>query len=380
MSSGGRRVFTEPNVPFGNPFDNEHGDLIVAEGDVIPSPNCQAWRVVDRLGQGQFGQVFRVVEIVRSEHQVPHTFAMKVSRSQYRFRRQAESEAGILRHILQGASDEEKLLFSNYYSSFLHREHYIILMELLSHNLLSHIESRNYKGLPLSSVQTAARQLFQSLALMKRCQIVHGDLKPENIVSSDGSANHFKVIDFGSARRIGEPGAQYIQSRYYRAPEVVLRKPYSCPIDMWSVGCILGEMFTGLPLFGGQSEIQLLDMIIMLVGPIPLGLIQESPRYLDFFLADGTLKSEAQYCREHGTQPAQRYTYLTANNLTDLILQFPRPRLRSPTDRQRIRERRALLLDLLQRTFIYDPLSRITPEEALGHPFLQIDFAGSHDS
>jgi dual specificity protein kinase YAK1 len=253
-------------------------------------------------------------------------------------------------------------------------------MELLSHNLLYLIETRNFTGLGLPTVQTAARQLFQSLALMRRCQLVHGDLKPENIVSSDGQMNHFKVIDFGSARRIGDPAVQYIQSRYYRAPEVVLRQPYSYPIDVWSVGCILGEMFTGLPLFGGQSEIQLLDMMIMLVGPMPLELIQDAPRFLDFFLADGTLKSEAQYCREHGIQPAQRYTYLTANNLNDLILQFPGPRLRSPSARRKLSERRAILLDLLRRTFIYDPESRITPEEALEHPFLQISFAPSQGS
>ena len=70
-----------------------------------------------------------------------------------------------------------------------------------------------------------------------------------------------KVVDFGSACRAHEPVYSYIQSRFYRAPEVLLGVPYTAAIDVWSLGCIAVELFLGLPLFPGVSEHDQLRLI-----------------------------------------------------------------------------------------------------------------------
>jgi dual specificity protein kinase YAK1 len=80
---------------------------------------------------------------------------------------------------------------------------------------------------------------------------------------------NLKVIDFGSACFEGHSIFNYIQSRYYRSPEVILGLPYDCAIDMWSVGCISAELFLGIPIFPGNSEYDMLRRITDVLGPIP---------------------------------------------------------------------------------------------------------------
>ncbi|VDQ02756.1 unnamed protein product [Trichobilharzia regenti] len=76
-------------------------------------------------------------------------------------------------------------------------------------------------------------------------KVIHCDLKPENILLRRAGKSKIKVIDFGSSCYINECPYNYIQSRFYRAPEVILGLPYGTPIDMWSLGCILAEFITG---------------------------------------------------------------------------------------------------------------------------------------
>ena len=80
---------------------------------------------------------------------------------------------------------------------------------------------------------------------------------------------NIKVIDFGSASFDGFTVFQYIQSRYYRSPEILLGLPYDAAIDMWSVGCICAELFLGIPIFPGNSEYDQLARIIEILGNIP---------------------------------------------------------------------------------------------------------------
>ena len=81
--------------------------------------------------------------------------------------------------------------------------------------------------------------------------IVHCDLKPENILLKSLNSGEIKVIDYGSACFENRTMYSYIQSRFYRSPEVLLGYPYTAAIDMWSLGCVAAEIFLGLPLFPG---------------------------------------------------------------------------------------------------------------------------------
>ena len=91
------------------------------------------------------------------------------------------------------------------------------------------------------------------LVFIKR-NIIHCDIKPENIVFKEMGKSGVKLIDFGSACFADNKEFTYIQSRYYRSPEIVLMKPYDHKIDVWSLGCLIYEIFTGTPLFPSRTE------------------------------------------------------------------------------------------------------------------------------
>ena len=152
------------------------------------------------------------------------------------------------------------------------------MFELLSVNLYELIKQNQYRGLGLNLVRVFTGQLLDAMCMLKDARIIHCDLKPENILltayahaldrrsnCSEESPN-IKVVDFGSACHAAHTVFTYIQSRFYRSPEVMLGLPYSTAIDMWSVGCIAVELFLGLPLFPGSSEYNQITRIIEMFG------------------------------------------------------------------------------------------------------------------
>jgi dual specificity tyrosine-phosphorylation-regulated kinase 2/3/4 len=96
--------------------------------------------------------------------------------------------------------------------------------------------------------------------------VIHCDLKPENILLKDPTKSGIKIIDFGSSCFQDERVYTYIQSRFYRAPEIILGIPYTTCIDMWSFGCIMAEFCIGYPIFPGEDEMEQLGMIMEVCG------------------------------------------------------------------------------------------------------------------
>jgi len=130
------------------------------------------------------------------------------------------------------------------------------------------------------------------MVVMREAGIIHCDLKPENILLAPSvtTAAEVKVIDFGSACLEGKTVYSYIQSRYYRSPEVLLGYPYTTAIDMWSFGCIVAELFLGLPLFPGASEYDVLQrMMKILGGQPPDELLREAKNTARFFKHVGSI-------------------------------------------------------------------------------------------
>jgi dual specificity tyrosine-phosphorylation-regulated kinase 2/3/4 len=95
---------------------------------------------------------------------------------------------------------------------------------------------------------------LQGLLFLEKAKIIHCDLKPENILLKQANKSGIKIVDFGSSCFENERIYTYIQSRFYRAPEIILGLPYSMPIDMWSLGCIMSELYMGYPIFPGENE------------------------------------------------------------------------------------------------------------------------------
>ncbi|CAN0524633.1 unnamed protein product, partial [Ectocarpus sp. 12 AP-2014] len=112
---------------------------------------------------------------------------------------------------------------------------------------------------------------------LPQVDVIHCDLKPENILLQHAKRSNIKVIDFGSSCRSNNKMYSYIQSRFYRSPEVMLGLPYTTAIDMWSLGCILVEMHTGEPLFAGVDQFDQMCRIVSVLGVTPPDVVERSP-------------------------------------------------------------------------------------------------------
>lgn len=144
------------------------------------------------------------------------------------------------------------------------RNHQCLVFEMLSLNLYELLKNTQFVGVSLHLIRKFAKQILKSLQFLARpdVDVIHCDLKPENILLRNPKRSGVKVIDFGSSCRSDKRMYPYIQSRFYRSPEVLLGLPYTVAIDMWSLGCILLEMHTGEPLFSGSDQFDQMQKIV----------------------------------------------------------------------------------------------------------------------
>lgn len=233
----------------------------------------------------------------------------------------------------------------NFTQSFYFRGHLCISTELLDMNLYEFIKLHQFRGFSLRIVRRFTKQILSSLNLLKQKQVIHCDLKPENILLRHPLHAEIKVIDFGSSCFENEKVYTYIQSRFYRSPEVILGMTYGMPIDMWSVGCILAELFTGVPIFPGENEQEQLACIMEVFGPPEKHLIEQSTRKKLFFDSMGKPR-------------------LTVSS------KGRRRRPSSKTLQQVLKTDDEAFLDFIARCLRWDPDRRLKPEDAIRHEFI----------
>jgi serine/threonine protein kinase len=142
--------------------------------------------------------------------------------------------------------------------------------------------------------------------LSEELNVIHCDLKPENILLCQPKRSAIKLIDFGSSCKADRKIYSYIQSRFYRSPEVLLGVPYTKAIDIWSLGCILVEMHTGEPLFSGADSHDQLFRINRVVGPFPDDFVRCGAKSGRFFVA-------------HAKHPARNAPLLSSSPTGDAI-------------------------------------------------------------
>jgi dual specificity tyrosine-phosphorylation-regulated kinase 2/3/4 len=212
-------------------------------------------------------------------------------------------------------------------------------------NLYEFIKSNGFRGFSLKLIRRFTKQLLSSLLLLKQHKVIHCDLKPENILLAHPMHSEIKVIDFGSSCFENEKVYTYIQSRFYRSPEVILGMSYGMPIDMWSVGCILAELFTGYPIFPGENEQEQLACIMEVFGPPEKHLIEKSTRKKLFFDSLGKPR-------------------LTVSS------KGRRRKPSSKTLQQVLKCEDEAFLDFLAKCLRWDPDRRLKPDEAVRHEFL----------
>lgn len=130
--------------------------------------------------------------------------------------------------------------------TFDHRGHLVLVTELMWLNLRSVLGKFGKEvGLNITAVRVYTSQLLLSLQHLMTCELIHADIKPDNILINSNKTQ-VRLADFGSAFHVSEnTPTPYLESRFYRAPEVILGVPYSYPIDLWAVGATLFELCTG---------------------------------------------------------------------------------------------------------------------------------------
>lgn len=225
-----------------------------------------------------------------------------------------------------------------------------LVFEHLSLDLRQFLDQHHPRGMPLPLVKSFMRQMLAGLATCHHNYIIHRDLKPQNILI-DLDTGIVKLGDFGLARGYAIPVAAYspeVVTLWYRPPEVLLgNTDYSCPVDLWSAGCILVEMLTGKAPFQGRSVEDQLRAVMRALGPFT--------------------PSEWEQLRPdvHTRHPRAGGMILAAEQFNRIYTQ------RVPLERVLAGENiPPLAIDLLRRLLAYAPYSRCTADEALRHPFL----------
>ncbi|EGE03529.1 dyrk [Trichophyton equinum CBS 127.97] len=316
-------------------YDDERGDYNIVIGDHI----AYRYEVVDVLGKGSFGQVVRCVD-----HKTGTLVAVKIIRNKKRFHQQALVEVNILQKLKEW-DPQNRHSVVNFTQSFYFRGHLCISTELLGINLYEFIKAHDFRGFSLKIIRRFTKQMLMSLVLLQSHKVVHCDMKPENVLLVHPLRGDIKVIDFGSSCFENEKVYTYIQSRFYRSPEVILGMSYGMPIDMWSLGCILAELYTGYPLFPGENEQEQLACIMEIFGPPEKHLIEKSTRKKLFFDSSGKPR-------------------LTVSSKG-------RRRKPSSTDlRQALKCDNPAFLDFIARCLRWDPARRMTPRDAMQHEFI----------
>ncbi|XP_078265596.1 cyclin-dependent kinase-like 5 isoform X2 [Rhinoraja longicauda] len=167
--------------------------------------------------------------------------------------------------------------------AFRRRGKLYLVFEYVEKNMLELLEEMP-NGVQPEKMRNYIYQLIKAIHWCHRNDIVHRDIKPENLLISHNDM--LKLCDFGFARDLSEGSnanyTEYVATRWYRSPELLLGAPYGKAVDMWSVGCILGELSDGQPLFPGESEIDQLYTIQRVLGPLPseqMKLFYSNPRF-----------------------------------------------------------------------------------------------------
>ncbi|KAJ5892827.1 hypothetical protein N7504_009518 [Penicillium tannophilum] len=380
-----RRVLTKPSKGTKNDgYDNEDSDYILYVNDILGSEEAghkNRYLILDVLGQGTFGQVVKCQNLKTQE-----VVAVKVIKNKTAYFNQSMMEVSVL-DLLNSKydkNDDHHLLRLK--DTFIHRQHLCLAFELLSVNLYELIKQNQFRGLSTTLVRVFAQQLLNALSLLNKAHLIHCDLKPENILLKNLESPIIKVIDFGSACDERQTVYTYIQSRFYRSPEVLLGLPYSSAIDMWSLGCIVVELFLGLPLFPGSSEYNQVCRIVDMMGLPPAWMLEMGKQSGEFFEKTQDefgrktyrLKSLEQYSREHNTKEQPSKKYFSASTLEEIIRSYPMPRKNMKQNEvERELNNRVAFIDFVRGLLSINPLERWSPQQAKLHPFItQQKFTG----
>uniref|UniRef100_A0A671VI03 non-specific serine/threonine protein kinase n=1 Tax=Sparus aurata TaxID=8175 RepID=A0A671VI03_SPAAU len=346
------------------------GDYQVVQHEVLCSMK-NTYEVLDFLGRGTFGQVVKCWKRGTGE-----VVAVKILKNHPSYARQGQIEVGILARLSGENADEHNLVRA--FECFQHRSHTCLVFEMLEQNLYDFLKQNKFSPLPLKVIRPVLQQVATALKKLKGMGLIHADLKPENIMLVDPVRQPYrvKVIDFGSASHVSKAVCStYLQSRYYRAPEIILGLPFCEAIDMWSLGCVIAELFLGWPLYPGALEYDQIRYISQTQGLPGEHLLNAGTKTARFFCRESDspyaawrLKSTDEHETETGmkSKEARKYIFSCLDDIAHVNLVMNLEGSDLLADKADRRE----FVGLLKKMLMIDAEERISPAEALSHPFV----------
>jgi len=347
--------------------------------------------VLGVAGEGTFGTVLNVVDTKYDE-----PLAVKVVRSVTRYLEAAKVEEDILRRIRREDPDKESLCvrFKNKFDiTFRGKKHVCLGFERLGKSLYGFLKSNHYRGFRMAQVRVFGYQLLKAVKFCHSIRLIHTDLKPENILLEDSDykyekqgthsdyrvplSERIRLIDFGGATFEDDHHSRIINTRQYRSPEVMFGLGWSYPSDLWSVGCILAELYTGDLLFKTHEDMEHLALMEKIVGPLPqhMCLAAEKLHRRDENSSSSHRGGEHKRSKRRGRSTSRP-------RVSDWV---EKGRIRWPenasgksslTKVRRARHIKAQFrnkeyVDLLLKLLQHDPKERISAKEAMRHPFFK---------
>lgn len=315
------------------------------------------YKILDLMGQGTFA---KVVEAWDRKEQRRH--AIKIVRSTKKYTKDAQFELDILERVKR-KDREDRFCTVKVLSSFLYhdpkqdRDHLCIVFPKLGPSLLDFM-NKNATFL-LKGIAEITKHLCEALDFLhSEMHLIHTDLKPENILLAETGYTHegrrrvprnygIKIIDFGGATDEDHSDTSIVSTRHYRAPEVIVGSGWMYGADMWSIGCILIELYTGEVLFDTHENREHLALMEKILGPIPDWFsrrISDSAR--KYFRSDGRLRWPEMASSEK--------SIAKVNSCQSLEMLCP------DSD----------FISLIKRLLDYDKKRRMTAKEVLCHPFV----------
>ncbi|XP_013909535.1 PREDICTED: homeodomain-interacting protein kinase 1 isoform X3 [Thamnophis sirtalis] len=349
------------------------GDYQLVQHEILCSMT-NSYEVLEFLGRGTFGQVAKCWK--RSTKEI---VAIKILKNHPSYARQGQIEVSILSRLSSENADEYNFVRS--YECFQHKNHTCLVFEMLEQNLYDFLKQNKFSPLPLKYIRPILQQVATALMKLKSLGLIHADLKPENIMLVDPVRQPYrvKVIDFGSASHVSKAVCStYLQSRYYRAPEIILGLPFCEAIDMWSLGCVIAELFLGWPLYPGASEYDQIRYISQTQGLPAEYLLSAGTKTSRFFNRDPNLgyplwrlKTPEEHELETGIKSKEARKYIF--NCLDDMAQVNMSTDLEGTDMLAEKADRREYIDLLKKMLTIDADKRITPLKTLNHPFVTMN-------
>ena len=321
------------------------------------------YQILGYLGNAAFSKAVKCLDTKTNT-----LVCLKIIENNKNYFDQSLDEIKVL-NFVNANGEPDELNFLKSIDFFYYKEHLIIVTELLNDNLYDFydylLKNKIEEYFSMPRIQAIAKQVLTSLKYIHSLHLIHCDLKPENILLKCISKAEVKIIDFGSSNFIYDATSSYIQSRSYRAPEVIMGCNYDYKIDIWSLGCILAELYSKTVLFMSDSVHSLLARVIGIIGPIPEWMFEKGTTVNGMFCKEKLLFMEADAVNDTNANIST-----TSVGKKKMHVIVPKRTLL----KNRLHCEDQNFIDFLRYLLKIDPNERPTAEEALNHPWFKVQY------